>query len=203
MEQLKPIELIHCMISKESIEKGTPIYTIEREFMAWVCLHADFFLQRYREGIGEHWTENEIANVRLGLCGQKAFELMLQLMEIPYVPNDPIIDQRLTKNYDFLIPKLGKIEVKCYKHYCKKVLIKPNEWHSNDYLVVWKFRSNQQDSLQMVGWQTKNEVELTPTTKKGATIYNPHSDAIIIDMSELRHPEEFITKLRQAKAQCM
>ena len=172
--------------------------------MQYIVLHAEFFLERYGKGQGKHWMENERANTRLGLCGQKAFELMLQLMEVPYIPNDPIIDQRLQKDYDFKIPTLGKIEIKCYDHYCRKVLIKPEEWHQNSFLVVWQFRedtANEQfGSLRMLGWLTKEEVEATQTTPQGKTKFNPYSDAKIIDMKALRHPKTFITKLQRANA---
>ena len=199
MEELDPIELIKCFISEESIEEGHPLYEVEQEFQQWVILHAQFFLQRYKAGIGKHWTEDEIRTTRLGLCGQKAFELMLQKMEVAYVPNDPIIDQRLTKDYDFWIPKIGTIEVKTYEHYCRKVLVNPSEWHGNDYLVIWQFRDKDQQRLRMVGWLPKEQVEAYPTTKKGETRFNPYSDAIIIDMSELRSPETFIAKLQQVR----
>ena len=200
-EELEPLDIIKCLISKESFEKGTPICEIEQEFMQWVILHAEFFLQRYKDGIGRHWTENELKTTRIGLSGQKAFELMLQLMEIPYVPNDPVIDQRLEKDYDFLISTLGKIEVKTYDYYCRKVLVKPSEWHGNDFLVVWKFRNKNHDSLQMVGWLTKQEVEATPTIAKGKSRYTPYHEAKVIDMAELRHPKSFITKLQNMRGE--
>ena len=202
IEKLDPIDVIKCFISEESIEEGNPIYIIEKEFMQWIILHAEFFLERYAQGKGKHWTKKERENTRIGLCGQKAFELMLQLMEVPYVPNDPIIDQRLQKDYDFKIPTLGKIEVKTFKHYCKKVLVKVSEWHGDQYLIAWKMRelpNEEFGSLRMIGWLTKEEVEATPTTPKGATKFNPYSDAKIIDMSELRQPKAFITKLLKAK----
>jgi hypothetical protein len=163
-------------------------------------LHAQFFLERYALGKGTHWKEKEGEKTRIGLAGQKAFELMLQLMEVPYVPNDPVVDQRLHKDYDYFIPKIGKIEVKCYDHYCRKVLVKSEEWHSNDYLVVWKFRDEEHDSLQMVGWLTKEEVEAIQTTQQGKTKYNPYSNAKIIDINELRNPKTFIKKLQRVKA---
>lgn len=199
MEELEPFDIIKCLISEESIEKGHPIYELEQEVKDWVILHAEFFLQRYRAGLGEHWDKDELKKVRTGLCGQKAFELMLQLMEVPYLPNDPVIDQRLQKDYDFWIPKIGTIEVKTYAHYCRKVLINPREWHGNDYLVVWKFRTKEAERLQMVGWLTNEEVEATPTTPKGETKFNPNADAMIIDMSDLRHPKTFITNLQKVK----
>jgi len=203
MEKLDPIELVKCFISEESIEEGNPLYIIEREFMQWVILHAQFFLERYAEGKGAHWKENERENTRIGLCGQLAFSLLLEALEVPNVENSPVIDQRLKKDYDFKVPTLGKIEVKTYKHYCKKVLINTDEWHGNEYLVVWKFREDttneEYGSLQMVGWLTKEEVEATPTIPQGKTKYNPYSNAKIIDMSELRNPKAFITKLQEAK----
>ncbi len=201
-EELEPIELIKCLISEKSIEEGNPIYHIEREFMQWVILHANFFLERYKQGIGRHWTENELETTRIGLSGQKAFELMLQLLEVPYIPNDPVIDQRLQKDYDFRIPTLEKIEVKTYDYYCRKVLIKPSEWHGNDCLVVWKFRSREHDSLQMVGWLPKQHVEAVPTTPKGSR-FTPYHEAKVIDMSELGHPKDFITKLERVKQQLL
>lgn len=199
METLDPIELIRCFVSEESIHEGSPLYEIEQEFQQWVILHAQFFLERYKAGLGKHWTENELETTRLGLCGQKAFELMLQKMQVAYVPNDPIIDQRLTKDYDFWIPKIGTIEIKTYLYYCRKVLVKPSEWHGNDYLIVWQFRDKNQLNLKMIGWLSQAEVEAHPTTKKGKTCFNPYSDAIIIDMTDLRSPEIFITKLQQVR----
>jgi hypothetical protein len=197
-EKLEEFKRLPYLMVEESLEKGHPLYDIEEELQKWVILHAEFFLDRYRRGIGKHWTENELVTTRLGLCGQKIFELMLQLMEVPYVPNDPVIDQRLTKSYDFKIPKLGTIEIKTYAHYCKKVLIKPSEWHGNDYLVVWQM-NKKQDRLRMIGWLPKEEVEAVPTTKKGESRFNPYADAMIIDMTNLRPPKTFITKLQKVK----
>jgi len=204
MEKLDSIKIVKAFISEKSVEEGNPIYKIEQEFVRWVNLHTEFFIQRYAEGRGEHWTENELKTTRIGLSGQLSFELLLQLLEVPYVPNAAVIDQRLTKDYDFFIPKLGKVEVKCYANYCRKVLVKPEEWHNNDYLIVWKFREDTPNeefgSIQLIGWLTKQEVEATPTTPKDATKFNPYSDAKIIDMTALRNPKTFITKLQKAKA---
>jgi hypothetical protein len=169
MNEINKVKLIKAIIQPTSVEKGSPIYEIEREFQQWVILHADFILARYEENPLNHFkSNNERENARLGLCGQKAFELLLQLLEVPYVPNDPIIDQRLQKDYDFIVPTLGKIEVKTEKHYAKKVLVKISEWHHDDYLVAWQM--NQAEThLNMIGWQTKAQVEAHPITPKGAT----------------------------------
>jgi hypothetical protein len=201
MHRIRKIELIKALIRPKSVEQGSPVYEIEREFQQWVILHADFILARYEQNPLNHFkSNNERENARLGLCGQKAFELLLQLLEVPYVPNDPIIDQRLRKDYDFLIPMLGKIEVKTEKHYARKVLIKISEWHSDDYLVAWQM-NKAETSLNMIGWMSRKQVEAHPKTPKGKTKYNPYTDSYIIDISELNPPETFITMLEKAKAE--
>ena len=159
---LEPITVIQMHLVEVSLEEGKPRYSIEPEFKSWCNLHTNFFLNRYHQGEGEHWTKNETITTNIGLAGQKAFEMLLQKLECAYVPNDPIIDQRLEKDYDFLIPQLGKIEVKSLDHYCRKVLIKESEWHSNDFLVVWQFPTDKRKELRMIGWLTQEEVEAYP-----------------------------------------
>ncbi|MCW4003639.1 MAG: hypothetical protein NWE95_06990 [Candidatus Bathyarchaeota archaeon] len=198
VKTLKPIKLINAFIQAETIEQGHPLYLIEREFQEWVKLHAEFFLQRYRQAQMAHFKQNETANARLGLCGQKAFELLLQLMEVPYVPNDPIIDQRLQKDYDFLIPTLGKIEVKTIHHYCRKLIVKLSEWHSNNLLIVWQM-NEPETQLKMIGWLNRTQVEAHTVTRKGETKYNPYSDAYIIDIMELNPADTLIEKLKETK----
>lgn len=200
MNKLNQVRIIKALtISTESIEKGTPLYNIEREFQEWVKLHAEFLLERYEKQQLDHfYTPDERKNARLGLCGQKAFELLLQIMEIPYVPNDPIIDQRLQKDYDFLIPKLGKIEVKTIPHYGKKVPVKISEWHGNDFLIAWQMTENE-DTIKMIGWLTREQVEAYPITPKGKTKFNPHTDSYIIDVTELNPSETLIKTLKKAK----
>ncbi len=199
MPELEPFELIRAAINPESVKKGTPLYEIESEFQQWVILHADFFLERYEKAHPEkHWKEDERKNIRLGLCGQKAFELLLQLMEIPYVPNDPIIDQRIHKPYDFNIPKAGRVEVKTIAAHCQKVLVKLSEWHGNDYCVAWQMNKDE-TTLTMIGWLTKQQVEAYTVTPQGETKFNPYSDSYIIDISELNPTENFIQILKEAK----
>jgi hypothetical protein len=197
---LRKLNLIKAIIRPESVKKGTPVYEIEEEFQKWVILHADFILSRYEANPLNHFkTQDERENVRLGLRGQKAFELLLQLLEVPYVPNDPVVDQRLQKSYDFLIPALGKIEVKTEKHYARKVLVKVSEWHHDDYLVAWQMHKDGAH-LTLIGWLTRKQVEAHPKTPKGATKYNPYTDSYIIDISELNPPDTFIKILNQHAA---
>lgn len=49
--------------------------------------------------------------LRMGLT-QKAFEIFLQQIQIPYISNDPTIDWREKFLYDFKIPFFGEIDIK-------------------------------------------------------------------------------------------
>jgi hypothetical protein len=201
MNRINEIKLTKALFQPSSVKNGSPIYEIDKEFQQWVILHADFILARYEQNPLNHFKSiNERENARLGMCGQKAFELLLQLLELPYVPNDPIIDQRLHKDYDFIVPTLGKIEVKTEKHYAEKVLVKLSEWHHDNYLVAWQMNKTQ-DRLRMIGWLTREEVEAHPITPKGKTKFNPQADDYIIDISELNPSHTFIAKLKKAKAE--
>ena len=199
MRKLQPLTTLKGYMVEESITEGQPHYIIETEFEKWCKLHASFFLQRYKAGKGRHWTKNEIRTTNIGMAGHRAFQKLLDKMEVAYIPNDPMLDERQEKDYDFLIPQLGKIEVKTVDHYCKKVLIKTIEWHGNDFLIVWQIDKTEQH-VKMKGWLTKQQVQVYPNTLKGETKYNPYSTAKIIDLSDLNNSETFITKLRQAKA---
>lgn len=198
-EKHEPLTLLKGYITEESIQEGKPEYIIETEFEEWCKLHTTFFLQRYKEGKGKHWTNNEIRTTNIGMAGHRAFQKLLDKMEVAYVPNDPMLDERQEKNYDFLIPQLGKTEVKTVDHYCEKVLIKTSEWHGNAFLVVWQIDQTEQH-LKMKGWLTKDQVEAYPDILKGKTKYNPYSTAKIIDLSDLNNSETFLTKLTEAKA---
>jgi hypothetical protein len=193
--KLEPIKPIRGYITEESLQDGNPEYIIEMEFKEWVKLHRDFFLQRYNEGKGKHWKTSEMKNVAIGIAGQKAFDMLLSTMKIPRDSNDPLLDQRLQKDYDFLIPAIGKIEVKTIDHYCRKILVKISEWHGNDYLVAWQF-NEEQTKIKMIGWLTRKQVEAYPITPKGETKFNPYSDSYIIDTSKLNDSETFIMKLK-------
>jgi hypothetical protein len=180
---------------EDSIAAKNPLYLVEPELQEYSRLHAKFFLQRYHAGKGEHYSENEQKNAVLGIAGQKVFELLLQKLEIPYVPNDPIIDQRLTKDYDFKIPRLGKIEVKTLDYYCKRLLVKPSEWHENDYVVVIQTTSDTGELFKMAGWIEGRKVSETPTTMRNETKFNPYAEAKIIELTQLNPPQTFIKKL--------
>ena len=193
--QLNTYTPLRGYILEESLEKGTPRYIIEIEFEKWCELHAGFFIQRYKEGKGEHWTEKEKRNTYVGLAAQRAFDMLLSKMVILRDSNDPMLDMRQEKDYDVLTP-IGKIEVKGVDHYCEVVLVKISEWHHSEFLVVWKLNKAETE-LEMLGWQSRIQVEAYPQTPKGATKYNPLSDSYVIPLSDLNQPPAFIQKLKQ------
>lgn len=179
----------------DSITAKNPLYYVESELQRYAQLHTSFFLKRYHAGKGNHYSENEIHNTTLGIVGQKIFELLLQKLEIPYVPNDPVIDQRLSKDYDFKIPFLGKIEVKTYDYNRKKVLVKPSEWHGNDYLIVIQATTENAEKFKMAGWLEGKTVNDTSITRKAESRFNPYADAKILDIASLNPPRTFMEKL--------
>jgi hypothetical protein len=121
--------------------------------------------------------------------------MVLSKMVVLRDSNDPMLDMRLEKDYDVLTP-IGKIEVKGVDHYCEVVLVKISEWHHNEFLVVWKMNKANTE-LEMLGWQSRKQVEAYPQTPKGATKYNPLSDSYVIPLSDLNQPPSFIQKLKQ------
>lgn len=96
--------------------------------------YADFYINRY-EAEGKRLKEEEPEKfdylvkkrrynrdgtlpenrrqhqLRMGLT-QKAFELFLQQIQVPYIPNDPTVDWRKKFPFDFCIPMFGKIDIK-------------------------------------------------------------------------------------------
>ena len=145
LRKLEPFTQVRKYITEESVQSGEPIYIIEPEFMKWVILHAEMFIERYQKANpNKHWTQNERANTRLGLCGQKAFEMLLQFLNCFYIPNDPILPREQQKPYDFSVSHLGTVEVKTEYWKSQKVIVKAKEWHGNDYLVAWKMDEKQE-----------------------------------------------------------
>ena len=173
------------------------VYQVEPELLKVAKLHSKFFLDRYHEEEGRHWTQQEERNTYVGLVGQKAFDLTLQQFGVPADRNDPTIDWRKKKDYDFKIPQLGTIEVKCFDHWCRKVLIKVAEFHKNDYYVIFQFKDEEPSILYLIGWLTGEQVENLPISKKEETKYTPYEDAYITDFIDLELPYDFIEKLEQ------
>lgn len=170
------------------------VYEVEPELIEWAHLHAKFYIQRYKEGKGNHWGQEEKRTDFVGLIGQKIFDLMLQQLAVPKDHNDPVLDWRLEKDYDFNIANFGTIEAKCFDHNRRKVLVKLSEWHGNDYLVVFKLQDKEPKTVNMMGYLTRKEVEKLPISRKGE-VYTPYADAYICDFDELNPSNKFIKML--------
>jgi len=172
------------------------VYDVEPEVIDWANLHSHFYLIRYREGKGKHWSEDEERKAFIGLMGQKIFDIMLQQLAVPKDHNDPVLDWRLEKDYDFKIPELGTVEVKCFDYWCKKVLIKLDEWHGNDYCVIFQFGDEHPSEVYMMGWLIKEQVESLPISRKGEH-YTPIASAYITNFDRLNPSNKFIKMLER------
>jgi len=124
-------------------------------------MHAKIWLQRWKEGTQSHWTKDQERNNYIGMIGQKCFEATLQQLEIPYVPNDPLLDWRGKKNYDFRIPTVGTVEVKTTDFLANqiRVLVKCSEWHDSDYCFALKLINKTPTKVTFMGYATGKEVK--------------------------------------------
>ena len=154
-----PIENRQALL-RERLEK-TPIFDVEPEIVRWAILHTNIFLERWAKGNQSHWTQNDERNNYIGMIGHKCFEAVLQQFEIPYVPNDPTLDWRLKKNYDFHVPAVGTIEVKTvdFKANQTRLLVKCAEWHRNDFCLAIKLGDEAPTHARFMGYATGEEVE--------------------------------------------
>jgi len=177
--------------------RNAKTYEVEPEILAWAKLHAYFYLDRYKKDKTPHWKEKEKRKTYIGLVGQKIFDCICLQLDIPKDHNDPILDWRKQKPYDFKIPKLGTVEVKCFDYYCEKVLVKLAEHHGNDYLVVFRFADEPPTKVILKGWLTRDQVESLPISRKGEK-YTPHEDAYICDFEDLNRASEFLRLLVKA-----
>jgi len=155
-----PIKNILALISNKEFRKKHPTFDVDPEILIWARLHAEVWLPRWKQGIQRHWTEDEERNNYIGLIGHKCFELTLQQLEIPYVPNDPVIDWRGKKKYDFRIPHIETLEVKTvdYKEIQKRLLIKCSEWHNSDYVFTIKLNDETPTKAKFVGYAPNEEI---------------------------------------------
>lgn len=196
-EKLQPLTLIRALIDLASIEKGTPIYDVEKEFQNWVIEKASILLSRYKQRHPKlHWTNKQERNMLIGMCGQLAFQRLLEYLRISHDADNP---SEPVKPYDFKL-SIGTIEIKTYDYYCRKAIIKETEWKGSDFLVVWQITDKTGDHISLKGWLPKKEVEKYPVIPKGASQYTPYRSARVIDLSDLNKPQKFLTKLREAKA---
>lgn len=167
------------------------IYDVEPELVEWAKLHAKFYLERYKQERERHWTPQQERTSFVGLIGQKIFDLILLELAVPKDTNDPVLDFRLEKNYDFNIANFGTVEVKCFDYDRRKVLIKRSEWHGNDFLVIFKLQDEEPKTVNMMGFLTRKQVEKLPISERGEA-YTPYADAYITDFEKLNPSNKFI-----------
>lgn len=97
---------------------------------------------------------------RMGLT-QKAFELFLQQIQVPYIPNDPTIDWREKFRYDFYIPLFGEIDIKSATLEKPYININCREFNKEnpDYLVAYMILDMRKPRwLKMLGYMPSSEV---------------------------------------------
>jgi hypothetical protein len=177
------------------------IYNVEQELIYYARIHAQFFIQRYRkEHPDRHWTANQERNNFVGMLGHKAFHLVCQQFAVPVDYNDPLLDWRLSKDYDFKLANGETVEVKCFDYNLNHVLVKTREWHGNDYLVIFKFLDVTPSIVHLKGWLTRKQVEALPISKKGERL-TPYADAYATDFNSLNSPSQFIEMLKQTAKQ--
>lgn len=193
------------MAKLKEIKKGdrTGIYIVEKELTELATMQSNWILDRYEKEPQRHWKMDDRHKAFIGLAGQKVFDLILQQYGIPSDRNDPTIDWRKEKDYDFYIPKIGKIEIKTFDYWCLKALIKVFEWHGNDYCVIMQFADRKPTRINIMGWLTKDQVEKLPISKVGQVwddgrCYTPNADAYITDFNKLNKPYDFIQKIMKA-----
>jgi hypothetical protein len=137
-------------------------YKVEPEVIKWARLHAQFFIDRYKEAAEDlHWPEEDERKNYIGMMGHKCFDLTLTQFEIPKVPNDPVVKWLWKRPYDFWIPKVGTVEVKTvdYQPNMKRLIIKESEWHKCDWVVGVKLLDKLPTKVKIVGVAHKDEVE--------------------------------------------
>ncbi len=180
----------------ESLTAAYPVYHVEPELVKWARLHAQFYLERYREGFDKHWSHNEERSTYVGLVGQKCFDVLLQQLEVSAIHNDPVIDWRGKKTYDFKVHGLGTVEVKCFDYYCEMLLVKLSEWHRSDYLVAYKFEDKEPTEVTMSGYLTGKEVESLPIAKQGEKKFSKLAECYYCELTKLHRGKDFIIMLQ-------
>lgn len=192
-EKLEPLSLIQALINPKSVEEGTPLYDVEKDFQKWVIEKAGILLNRYKQRNPQlHWKRNQERNMLIGMCGQLAFQRLLEYLQIPHDADDP---SQPVKPYDFKL-SIGTIEIKTYDYYCQKAIIKEKEWKGTDFLVVWKFTDETSNHISLKGWLPKREVEIYPVITKGDSKYTRYKSARVIDLADLNNPKTFLAKLK-------
>jgi hypothetical protein len=165
---------------------------IEPELLRIAKQYADFYVKRYEDYYQEMMEKDpakfaydvQIGRVnrdgtlsekrkedqlRMGLT-QKAFEIALQQIRVPYIPNDPTIDWRpcsptkkkTSFDYDFYVPLFGRIDIKSSK-YPRQSVVKINyrDFHKEnpDFVVAYQILSGKEPKwLKLVGYLSNSEI---------------------------------------------
>jgi len=186
---------------RTNIANGKTVYDIEPEILKWAMFQAEAWLKELTEWSPTYQGIDRKAKLFSGLLGQKIFEITLQQFEIPYIPNDPVINWTSTKKYDFRVPHVGTIEVKTRESepYKTDVLVKCSEWHRSDYLVALKLNDPKPETATIAGYATCQEVEhdFTYCENKKPCLYEP---CYLQDLNKLRNANEFLKMLHTRTA---
>lgn len=111
--------------------------------------------------------------LRMGLT-QKAFELFLQQIQVPYIPNDPTIDWRKKFKWDFYIPFFGTIDIKSATLENPYVNINRREFEKEnpDYVVAYQILDMRKPRwLKLIGYLTNSEIKNYPSLPNGYRSY--------------------------------
>jgi hypothetical protein len=187
------------LIDSKTWDNERVIYNVEPEAIEIAELYAKFFLNRYHKQSNGHWNRNEKRNTFVGLLCQKIFHIILMELAVPCDCNDPLIDWRKQKHFDFNIANFGSVEVKGYDYqsWIRNLLIKQREWHRNDYVVVFKLKDFKPTKVDMMGFLTKEGVERLRISRRGEPL-TPLADAYTTDFGSLKPSYKFISMLRKA-----
>ncbi len=199
-----PIENTLKLIAEESWREKNPTFEVEPEIVESATLQAKFFLKRWKKtNSAQHWTQNETRNNYVGLIGQLCFELTLAQRDIPVVPNNPIVDWRGKKNYDFKIPHIGTIEVKTtdYPQNHTRMMVKKAEWHNSNYVFSIKLADRLPSRVFFMGYATRHEVDKEFVDGTGTCIC-PNAPAKWRFLSELHSAKDFFEMMQKQTAKC-
>jgi hypothetical protein len=163
-----PIKNLTKLITNPEWRKANPTFEVESDIVEWAKFQATIWLQRWKTRSGTHWTEEEERNNYFGLLGEKCFELTLNQMDISHIFNEPLIEWKPNKPYDFKIPKIETIQVKTvdYPENHIRLMVKCEEYHNEDYVFALKLLDKKPEKIKFMGYATSKEVLETFTYAK-------------------------------------
>jgi len=132
---------------------------------------------------------------RMGIT-QKAFEIALQQLQIPYIHNDPTIDWRAKFLYDFSIPSVEKIDIKSATLDNPNVNINCREFESEKPDIVVAYQILNPKWLKLVGFMYNSEIKQYETLGRG---YRKYWRIPIEDFERKHNAESLLDILSKAK----